>query len=228
VRSPSRIDRDLYAPAAPEDGSEHQYTLAGGPDFESEIAEVVELGYRAQPLPRLNYSMTLFYGIYDRLRTLEQGMLGSAAEFANKASAEGYGLEFWTHWQVRPRWRLGGGLVAQHLDADLDPDSRDLSGGTGFANRDPEIYWQMRSSLDLGKSVQLETFLRHVGDLGVQQGRTPSYSALDIRVGWRPVSGLELSLVGQNLLDDRHPEFGTAPGYAEFRRALYTKLIWEF
>lgn len=228
VRSPSRIDRDLFAPADPRDGSEHQYTVAGGPDFVSEIADVVELGYRAQPSPKLNYSVTLFYGNYDRLRTFEQGMVGSASAFANKATADSFGMEFWTHWQVSPHWRLSGGLVGQQVDVDLESGSRDLSGGTSLANSDPEIYWQVRSSLDLKNNVQFEAFLRHIGDLGAEQTRTPAYSALNIRVGWRLTPGLDLSLVGQNLLDDRHPEFGTAPGYAEFRRAIYAKLLWEY
>jgi iron complex outermembrane receptor protein len=228
VRSPSRIDRDLFAPADPQDGSEHQYFIGGGPDFVSEIADVAELGYKARPLPEFNYSMTIFYANYHRLRTLESGVVGSPSEFANKASANSFGMEFWTQWQAAPRWRLGAGLVLQQIDVDLDPDSRDQSGGTGLANGDPEIYWQMRSSLDLKKNTQFEAFLRHVGELGAEQTRTPAYSALDMRWGWRPIPGLELSLVGQNLLDDSHPEFGTAPGYAEFRRALYTKLLWEF
>lgn len=228
VRSPSRIDRDLFAPADPQDGSEHQYFIGGGPDFVAEIAEVAEVGYRGQPMPDFNYSMTLFYANYHRLRTLEPGVGGSASEFANKASAESFGLEYWANWQVAPRWRLGAGVVVQQLDADLNPDSQDLTGGTGLANSDPEIYWQMRSSLDLKKDIHLEAFLRHVGDLGAEQIRTPAYSTLDMRLGWRPNPRLQLSLVGQNLLDDRHAEFGTEPGYAEFRRALYTKLLWEF
>jgi len=228
VRSPSRIDKDLFAPTDPQDGSEHQYFIGGGPDFVSEIAEVAEVGYRAQPLSEFNYSLTLFYANYHRLRTLEPGVVGSASEFANKASAESFGLEFWTHWQVGSRWRLSGGLVAQQVDADLNPDSRDLTGGTGLANSDPEIYWQMRSSFDLEKNIQLEAFLRRVGDLGAERIRTPAYTSLDVHLGWRPIPQLQLSLVGQNLLDDRHAEFGTAPSYAEFRRALYTKLLWEF
>ena len=33
------------------------------------------------------------------------------------------------------------------------------------------------------------------------------YAELDARVGWEIGSQLEISLVGRNLLDDRHPEF---------------------
>jgi len=34
---------------------------------------------------------------------------------------------------------------------------------------------------------------------------------VDLRLGWRPCQNLEFSIVGQNLWDDQHPEFGAAP-----------------
>ena len=42
VRAPARIDRDFYFPSRP------PYAITGGPDFESETADIFELGYRAQ------------------------------------------------------------------------------------------------------------------------------------------------------------------------------------
>ena len=44
VRAPARFDRDIRFPATP------PYAVIGGPNFESEVADVVELGYRAQQL----------------------------------------------------------------------------------------------------------------------------------------------------------------------------------
>jgi iron complex outermembrane receptor protein len=51
----------------------------------------------------------------------------------------------------------------------------------------------------------------------------PSYTSLDVRLGWRPLPRLELSLVGQNLLDPRHREFG---GGVEIERGVYAKAAW--
>jgi iron complex outermembrane receptor protein len=39
--------------------------------------------------------------------------------------------------------------------------------------------------------------------------RIDSYVTLDTRLAWKPRRDLELSLVGQNLVADRHQEFGT-------------------
>ena len=55
VRAPSRIDREFFSPAAP------PFVIAGGPDFESEVSNVYELGYRAQATRELSFSITGFY-----------------------------------------------------------------------------------------------------------------------------------------------------------------------
>jgi iron complex outermembrane receptor protein len=57
-----------------------------------------------------------------------------------------------------------------------------------------------------------------------------SYVRLDSRVSWSLADKVELSVVGQNLLDKRHPEFSesiySAP--AEISRSAYVKLKIEF
>src|SRR5205085_4027159 len=71
VRAPSRIDREFFAPGTPP-----FVVLAGGPDFESEIANAGEIGWRAQPLPAVSWSITGFVHDYDRLRSLEPSPAG--------------------------------------------------------------------------------------------------------------------------------------------------------
>jgi iron complex outermembrane receptor protein len=57
----------------------------------------------------------------------------------------------------------------------------------------------------------------------------PSYFELDVRVAWRPVKNLELSVVGQNLLHDHHPEYGfPSPTREEIGRSVYGKMSWQF
>ncbi|MBH0203918.1 MAG: TonB-dependent receptor [Nitrospira sp.] len=61
--------------------------------------------------------------------------------------------------------------------------------------------------------------------------QVPSYLTLDLRLGWRPTKQLELSLVGQNLLDSHRPEFRepiltSAP--TEIQRSIYGKVTWRF
>jgi iron complex outermembrane receptor protein len=43
-------------------------------------------------------------------------------------------------------------------------------------------------------------------------------------LAWRPYPQLELSLVGQNLLEEDHPEFSSL----EVERSIYAKVDWKF
>jgi iron complex outermembrane receptor protein len=60
----------------------------------------------------------------------------------------------------------------------------------------------------------------------------PSYFTLDARLAWRPNRRWEISVVGQNLWDNRHPE--SAPSAfigtqsTEVERAIYGKIAFNF
>jgi iron complex outermembrane receptor protein len=226
VRAPSRIDRDFYSPSTPRVvGGVPQYGFAGGPDFASETANVFELGYRAQPLPSLSYSTTLFFSRYEKLRTLEPNPHGPGAVFENLADGLTRGIEAWATWQVADAWRLSGGGVVQRVDTSLDPGSRDLSGTTGLFTSDPSHYWSIRSSHDLGGGHEFDVALRHVGAL--PRPAVPAYTAVDARYGWRIRAGLDLSLIAQNVFDPRHAEWGAAATRSEYERALAVRLVWS-
>ncbi|WP_431477375.1 hypothetical protein [Massilia eburnea] len=72
VRAPARSDRDFVLPAKPVMiGGVPRFSIGTSPEFESEVANVLELGYRAQPAQNWSYSATAWYADYDKLRTLE-------------------------------------------------------------------------------------------------------------------------------------------------------------
>ena len=226
VRAPSRIDRDFYSPTVPAVvKGVPQYAIAGGPDFESEVANVFELGYRAQPLPALSYSATAFYGRYDRLRTLEPNPNGTGSVFRNLADGRTRGIEAWASWQAAKSWRVSGGGVVQRVDTALAAGSRDASGATGLATSDPSHYWMLRSSYDVAAGQEFDLTLRHVGAL--EKPAVPSYTAVDLRYGWRIRDGLELSLIGRNLFDPHHAEFGAPGARSDYERAVLLKLVWN-
>ncbi|MDB5772767.1 MAG: TonB-dependent receptor [Burkholderia sp.] len=226
VRSPSRIDRDFYVPSAPlvVAGAPH-FVIAGGPDFVSEVAKVVEVGYRVQPTSDVTFSTTAFYAFYDKLRTIEGNASGLDRVFSNKAEGRTRGLEMWGSWQATPDWRLSSGLVAQNIKTQLKPGSTDTSGTTGLANSDPSHHWLLRSSYDISENKELDLTVRRVGSL--RRPLVPAYTAMDVRFGWKLRQNLEFSVVGQNLLDPSHPELGGAPARSEFERSVFLKLLWR-
>jgi iron complex outermembrane recepter protein len=226
VRSPSRIDRDLFAPTNPPViNGVPQYAVAGGPDFVSETADVYELGYRSQPVAAVSWSATVFYSRYDRLRTLELNIHGPGLVFKNMAEARAHGMELWGSWQVTTPWRLHGGLVVQDMDMNRKPGSLDLTNTTGLANGDPDYYWLLRSSYEFSSRLGLHASLRHVEAL--ENTGVPAYDELDVHLSWSPTANWTLSLVGQNLLSADHAEFGPAGGRSVYERSLFGKAVWS-
>ncbi|MEO8038563.1 MAG: TonB-dependent receptor [Betaproteobacteria bacterium] len=216
VRAPSRVDREYFAPASP------PYFVAGGPVFESEIAKVYELGYRAQPLPELSLSITAFYNQFTRLRSIEQ--LPGGAQFENRFEGTSSGVELSASLRVTPRWRLTGGLVTLNERLLRMAGSTDVLGAAALGN-DPDYWWSVRSLLDLTSTVQLDATFRQVGPL--PSPRVPSYSTVEARIGWRPTRQLELSVTLQNLFDPAHTEWGAAGNRVEFGRAIFFRVMWR-
>lgn len=218
VRTPSRIDSDYYVPAQP------PYLLVGNSDFKSEKLTAYEIGYRAQFNPQLSFSIAIFYNDYDDVRSIERV---SAQSFiiANKMQSNTWGVEAWGTYHVTNDWRLSAGYNHLSQDRSLQSDSTSIS-GTRTEGNDPMQQFSLRSAINLPHKVQFDLILRSIARL--PNPDVPGYTVLDSRIAWNVAPTLELSLTGSNLFDHRHAEFGTAPNYVEFRRALYAGMIWKF
>ncbi len=222
VRSPTRIDEDavFYAP----NGSP---ILLGSRDFESEDLIAWELGYRIQVTPELLMDLATFYNVYDQLRSQEPPPGGGLPRvFANRVEGETYGAELRFNAQPVQGWRLQ--LAYAHLEKDLEaePGSRDPFGGLTEGN-DPEGRASLRSLLDLPFGLEVDTWLRYVGEL--PSPLVDDYVELDLHLGWQARENLGFSLVGQNLLHESHAEFGPAgPFREEIERSFYGKVTWRF
>lgn len=181
VRAPARSDRDFVLPPTPVMiGGVPRFSIGTSPEFESEVANVLELGYRAQPVQNWSYSVTAWYADYDKLRTFEPNPTGGPyrgiLEFRNLAEGRTRGLELWARWQPMLRWRLNAGLVVQDVDTNLKPGSKDAT-TAGLVINDPHSYWQLRSSHEIGEHMQFDWTLRYNGSM--PKPHVPSYHELD-------------------------------------------------
>ena len=222
VRSPSRIDRDLYAASSP--------TLpggvAGGANFDSEKLIAYELGYRVRPLARLTLSLAGFYNDYTDIRSLATNAASNNVfVFGNDNRAETWGFEFSEHYQLTDWWRLRGGYTFLHKRVSIRPGGSDINRGRAEGN-DPEHQVVLQSMIDLPWHFEFDCNSRYVDTL--PSPVVSSYFSFDLRLGWRPKSNLELSIVGQNLWDEQHPEFGPAATRQEIPRSVYGKVVWRF
>jgi iron complex outermembrane receptor protein len=215
VRTPARLDRDLFFPASP------PFLLEGGPDFDSETVVAYELGYRTQPHRRVSLALTLFYNEYDHLRTAGPGSTPFSFVINNGGQGETYGVELWGEVQLMDFWRLKAGY------AFLEDDLRVSSGSTDPNEfNDAKHRFLVRSSLDVTPTIELDGTLIYVSHL--PDPDVPAYTTLDLRLGWKPIQGLELSLIGRNLLDGQHPEFGSTPNRREIERSVLVRAVWRF
>ena len=226
ARTPSRVDRELYAPGQPP-----FVVLQGGTDFESEKLIAYELGYRTQPAELLTIALSTFYNDYNDLRSIEQ--VSPPAPFpifiGNGLRGDSYGAELTADYRATSFWRLGAGYTELRVHLHHKPGSTDVNPGTSEAN-DPHHLLSLRSSLDLGH-WQFDATYRQVSRIDTQN--VPGYGELDLRLAWQRSQPLEISVVGQNLLHAHHPEFGVDTGNPsntrqEIERGVYGKVLWRF
>ena len=224
VRMPSRIDEDLRFIPVPASGV---VLIRGNPDFEPEKVHAYELGYRVQPHAKVFIDIAGYYNDYDDLRSIEPTPpAGLPLMQFNLLDAEIYGAESSVKYQAMSWWRLSASYTRLHKNLRPDDDSLDASRGSLEGN-DAQNLASLWSSWDLPRRVTFDGMVRYVDRL--PDPDVPSYLELDLRLGWRPVERAELAVVGQNLLDSRHREFGPASPFApEIERSIYGKITWRF
>lgn len=212
-RTPNRIERDLTLPG-----------LLTGAEFHSETLTAYELGYRANPSPNASFSVSAFYNVYDDLRTVSADPVTFfPLRLTNHGEAETWGVEAWGSYAVTPSWRLSAGLSTLEKDYDPTPTPTDLSGLVSIGD-DPGHQLQLRSQSELGEAVELDLRLRAVDDLAEVEG----YVEADARLGWRVTDEVELSITGENLIEDRRIETGDPVRRRAFGRSVFAALRVSF
>jgi len=220
LRTPSRIDRELFAPGQP------PYFLAGGPDFQSEEALAYELGYRLQR-GALALSLATFYSRYHGLRSLEQTNPPQPTPLviANGQDGESFGVEATAQYRPSSRWRLSAGFTELRVHIWPNPGSTDTTRGAS-ESRSPDRQLFLHSSVDLPARLRLDAGFRAIAGIANQQ--VPAYAELNVKLTWQPVPSVDLALVGQNLLHRRHAEFGAATTRKSVERGVYGAVEWRF
>jgi iron complex outermembrane receptor protein len=208
VRTPSRIDRQLvFLPL-----------LAQATNFESEKLIAFEAGYRGRPSASTTLSVSLFYNLYDDIRTTE--FTGNPLPIRLQNSLEGgtYGGEAWLTHQLSTRWRASLGAAALGKDFRLKNNAVDLANRASLG-ADPSYQVIARSQIDLTGRLQLDLGLRGVDDLGASG--LGGYVEADARLAWRASETIELYAAGNNLLHKSHVESNDSGRAQRIERSLY-------
>jgi iron complex outermembrane receptor protein len=168
-----------------------------------------------------------FYNDYDNIRSVEQINPPAAIPVAlgNGQKGESYGAELTADYRVTDWLQLHGGYTALKVQIRPKAGSTDRTFGS-TESHDPNHQVFLRSSLQLPAHFEFDASLRYV--TGIANQDVPAYGEMDLRLAWKPTDNLELSIVGQNLLHDHHPEFGALNSRQEIQRGVYAKIVWRF
>jgi iron complex outermembrane recepter protein len=228
VRTPSRVDEDEKEGAPP-----LLVILEGSSDFRSEEVIAYELGYRAQVTPRASVTLSTYYNDYNDVRST--GFTPATIipfYFQNNVAGHTYGAEWSGNYQVLDDWSLHLGYDLLQEKLHVKPGQFDLNDALNETS-DPQQQVALRSSAKLPGGIEFDTALRWVDKLLTNNGSTlgvvPSYFGLDSRLAWHSANGIELSVVGQNLLQPRHVEYGfPSPLREQIDRSIFGKIAWRF
>jgi iron complex outermembrane recepter protein len=219
IRSPTPFDTDVV------EKLQSLVYLIGAPQFESEKVTAYEVGTRVEPSARASVSVSLYYNVYDDVRTVEPAPVGFIPlRWGNGIRGDTWGLEAWSDYKLAPWWRLTATFTLLREQFAFKPGA---SGLLGFAQvgDDPRHQAQLRSSMDLGHHVSLEADLRYQDAL--PNPFVPPYVELNSRIAWEISRRVQVSLSGFNLLHDHHQEFPAAEANA-VPRSVYAALRLRF
>lgn len=238
-RTPTRRDVGLSAALAALPGPS-EIAVLGNPNMKSEHVIAYELGYRAQPLNRVSIDVAAFFNTYQGLEGVEPApsfvdansvpaVLVHPIVLGNEMYGTTQGVEASVNWKATHRWTLNAGYSFLNMNLHIDPTSTDTLSVANTEGSNPNHQAQLRSHVELPRGFSWDANAYFVDSLPIDL--VPSYTRLDTQVRWRLGERFDLSLVGQNLLQDHHEEFNNflqSINSSQAKRSAYAKVTWQF
>lgn len=245
ARSPDQRDTGLIAslaafPDPAGSGTPVEVILYGNPKFQTEHVLAYEAGFRAQPNTRMSIDVSAFFNRYDHLESQEPELemfepTPAPARFiipfmfGNLMYGTTEGGELSANLKLTDRWTLSPGYAFLELHLHLMPSSQDTTSVAEFQGSSPQHQAQLRSHVDLSHGLSWDASANFVDRLPIQN--VPSYTRVDAQLTWKFAERGDLSVVGQNLLQNEHLESMdqlTLVNSSLIKRSAYAKLTWRF
>jgi iron complex outermembrane receptor protein len=239
VRTPSRLDEDVQFAIFVTDTPPPPifFEILGNPKQKAEQLIGYEAGYRTQVTRNLYLDFTGFYNSYRDLQSYGALSLAVAATpppphifivlpYVNGIQGNTVGGEVAPNWKITHWWQVRGSYSFLHMGLEDKPGYTDIGGLLGsYEGSSPRHVVGFQSLFNLPKHFELDETYRYWSALPAQLVK--AYSTADVRLGWHVGEGLVFSVVGQNLLEPYHHEFGGDPGpLVGIKRAVYAKITW--
>ncbi|WP_291933439.1 TonB-dependent receptor [Limnohabitans sp.] len=208
--------------------------MAGAP-MKAEEALSLEAGWRKQFSNFLSVDTALFVTDYQNLRGarmlpntasgLPQALACLAANGpgacyvtldaynSNVDKARSLGGEVALEWHPRAWWKVQAHYSHLRVKATRTGDMLGDIQVNAYENSAPRHQFSLHNNFSLPHNLNLDVRLRYNSGTGHytlnSEGLTmlPAYTGLDMRLAWKAGRHTELSVLGRNLLKDRHTEF---------------------
>jgi iron complex outermembrane receptor protein len=222
VRTPSQLEEDVtldrFLTASPLTYLEIQ----GRSTFEAERVLGYEGGYRIAMGDRAFLDVAAFHNRHDDLQGFGAASFGVATSpapphfvfilpYANADAGTSSGVEIAPDWKATPWLQLKGSYSYLHVDIHNATTVEDVLDTVGTYNgSSPRHQAVVQPILTVSPRWEIDQTYRYVSALPARD--VPAYTTLDARAAWHATPSLDIALIGQNLLQDDHVEFGHNPG----------------
>ncbi|MEQ1529038.1 MAG: TonB-dependent receptor [Methylococcales bacterium] len=250
VRTPSRAENDFLLhhtvlppnPNFPYPASETPIgiDIVGNRSFKAEVQYAYELGYRFTFANKASLDLTAFFNDYQSLRNnalapqqiggnLQNLTITQPLNLTNTSIVNTYGFEAAIAWQMLDWWRWDN----SYSFLKTDTQANNLIPTIAIS---PNHKLSLRAALNPTEHVNLDFWLRYsssakaINPQAFALSTIPEYVTMDVRLGWQIHPHIELSITGQNLLDNQHLEYieETYVLPVEISRGVYGKINWQF
>ncbi|MGR8931213.1 MAG: TonB-dependent receptor plug domain-containing protein [Gammaproteobacteria bacterium] len=227
----------LFKPVIP--GGQTFVEAKANPGMRTENLLAFELGWRWQINNHFDLDTALFYNIYDRMQgtrftgaVLNMPIAGTLeATVGNYRQVKSYGLEMAINYRFGHDWRVQASYSTNRSDVSYDADTSWFRDPLSEPHANPQHTLSLRSLMNITNDIELDAWARYVDQIYVDRRTIPNYFTLDLRLGWHPHKDLELSISGQNLLDNNHPEFSDLLYFSvasQIQRGYLAQVSWRF
>jgi iron complex outermembrane receptor protein len=208
------------------------------PNFRSEELNGYEIGYRRLFTEKVYVDVSAFYNHYGDL--FSEDLIGGPflennpapphyllpAEFGNGLVGTTRGVEIAPEWRPLSFWRLQASYSFLQMQLRKGTNSQDVGTAPITEGSSPRHEGTATSGVDFKKVFSFDLTFRYVSGLHAQDIR--SYSTADTRFDWRPKPFLTFSVVGRNLFQPYHFEYGSGPGpNVAVKRGVYGQINWQ-
>lgn len=238
VRTPSRVEEDFRLLDFGIANPLIYVAVDGNPQLSSERLIGYEAGYRTLVTPKIYVDIAVFHNDYNDLINLGAPTVTLDATptpahltihlpFANGLRGNTDGFEIAPDWKPSRWWQMKATYSYLNLNLETIPGVVD---GDGYLGKDegssPHNQITLQSRFSLPKGFEFDQTYRYVSALPAFL--VGSYSTADTHLAWRATRQMEFSVVGENLFQPHHAEFGGNPGpLVGIKRSVYAQITWR-